>query len=466
MSRGSAQSRESQRIHERKEVPMTEVCFPEGTVVTARALFERQVDVPDRDFGLYLDRRWAPSWPAMVIDWEDFGLPLDWHRASEKIATAFHTAQAGRRLEIGCVGGIGRTGTVLACMAVLAGVEARDAVGWVREHYRRDAVETAEQERWVRWFSVEILPASFQSTSDIPADPSIDEYLESLGYSSDRVGEARRIRGLTNENYLVEVDGEELIVRIASPNAARLGVNRLAELSALRAADVIGLGPEIVHFSLPDGHLVTRRICSAPFEAVPEAYRTEESLNRVVAAVKRIHTLPRIEHRFDPFDRISRILDEARTRELELPPALPRLTAQLERIRRRWDEGGERRTALCHNDLFAGNLLSAQPIRIIDWEFCGMNDPIFDVATLVVACGENAPLPQELQDVLIKAYTGAVGEDERNKLSDMVFVVRFHAGCWGIAQRIAEWQLPADAGFTYGEYTEWVLNALIQDLGV
>ena len=41
---------------------------------------------------------------------------------------------AGERVEVTCGGGTGRTGTVLACMAVLAGVAADDAVGWVRAH--------------------------------------------------------------------------------------------------------------------------------------------------------------------------------------------------------------------------------------------------------------------------------------------------------------------------------------------
>jgi protein-tyrosine phosphatase len=51
------------------------------------------------------------------------------------------------------VRGSGRTGTVLACMAVLAGVPPPEAVEWVRANYRPEAVETVEQEAWVRWFA-------------------------------------------------------------------------------------------------------------------------------------------------------------------------------------------------------------------------------------------------------------------------------------------------------------------------
>jgi protein-tyrosine phosphatase len=66
---------------------------------------------------------------------------------------AFARARRGDVVEVGCVGGLGRTGTVLACMAVLAGEPADSAVDWVRREYNPAAVETSAQEHWVRWFA-------------------------------------------------------------------------------------------------------------------------------------------------------------------------------------------------------------------------------------------------------------------------------------------------------------------------
>lgn len=118
----------------------------------ASPLRERRDDDPGRDFGLYCDERWAPTWPAEVIDWPDFGVPRDREAAAAQIRAAFSRARAGERVEVGCAGALGRTGTVLASMAVLAGVPAAHAVQWVREHYDARAVETDEQEQWVAWF--------------------------------------------------------------------------------------------------------------------------------------------------------------------------------------------------------------------------------------------------------------------------------------------------------------------------
>ncbi len=134
------------------------VRFPDGTVVTARSLAERRERDADRDFGLYMDAAWRPTWDAHVIEWADFGLPTDPIQAARSIVAAFKRAKVGERIEVGCVGGLGRTGTVLACMAVLAGVPVNDAVRWVRANYHSEAIERAAQERWVEWFAEQVVP--------------------------------------------------------------------------------------------------------------------------------------------------------------------------------------------------------------------------------------------------------------------------------------------------------------------
>jgi hypothetical protein len=125
--------------------------FPDGTAVRASSLAAR--DAEACDFGLYLDARWAPTWPAAVVEWEDFGVPRNPEAAAAAIRDAFARARAGETVEVGCVGGLGRTGTVLACMAILAGIPPAGAVAWVREHYDERAVETRAQEDWPLWFA-------------------------------------------------------------------------------------------------------------------------------------------------------------------------------------------------------------------------------------------------------------------------------------------------------------------------
>jgi hypothetical protein len=113
-----------------------DVVFTDGTVVRASSISDRVEHDPTRSFGLYLDMRWLPTWPAEVVEWPDFGLPADGNRAADQILAAFARARRGDVVEVGCMGGLGRTGTVLACMAVLAGEPAASAVDWVRREYK------------------------------------------------------------------------------------------------------------------------------------------------------------------------------------------------------------------------------------------------------------------------------------------------------------------------------------------
>src|SRR4029453_18121681 len=110
-------------------------------------------------FGLYLDARWEPPWPYAHTDWPDFGLPADVDGLRAARVALLDRARAGERVEIGCLGGHGRTGTALACLAVLSGTPAEQAVAWARTAYCPKAVETDAQCAFVVDFGAGVGPA-------------------------------------------------------------------------------------------------------------------------------------------------------------------------------------------------------------------------------------------------------------------------------------------------------------------
>jgi Predicted protein-tyrosine phosphatase len=130
--------------------------LPDGTPVRGRGRREPLPGGPLPELGLFLGDPGPhplPDWPVERIDWPDFRVPRDLDAAVASIRTAYEAARAGHRVEITCGGGTGRTGTAIACMAVLAGHPATDAVAWTRAVYRRRAVETPFQRRWVLRFA-------------------------------------------------------------------------------------------------------------------------------------------------------------------------------------------------------------------------------------------------------------------------------------------------------------------------
>lgn len=142
---------------------MTDVTLPDGTRILARGLRAGTPPDPVLDYGLYLGGSRLRgrhddqlTWPHTWIAWPDFLLPRDTESAIASIRDAHGRARTGARIEIACGGGVGRTGTVLACLAILSGVPATEAVSWVRAHYHPRAVETPWQRRWITRFPAEL----------------------------------------------------------------------------------------------------------------------------------------------------------------------------------------------------------------------------------------------------------------------------------------------------------------------
>lgn len=133
--------------------------LPDDSWIRGRGLRNPAPAGASPDYGLYLGTPKMRSrhehelpWPHEWIDWPDFRLPSDRAQAIEKIRALHGLARAGRQVEVACGGGVGRTGTVIACLAVLAGVPSSEAVVWARANYNHRAVETPWQRKWVTRF--------------------------------------------------------------------------------------------------------------------------------------------------------------------------------------------------------------------------------------------------------------------------------------------------------------------------
>ncbi len=82
----------------------------------------------------------------------DFGVPADTTAFRAFLRGLLDCLAAGESIYLHCQGGIGRTGTALACLVVLLGESPATAIAKIRECYRPDAVETCAQRRFVEGF--------------------------------------------------------------------------------------------------------------------------------------------------------------------------------------------------------------------------------------------------------------------------------------------------------------------------
>ncbi len=131
----------------------------------------------DPDLGIYLAKDWVNylnedlATPGLAIkgldakgpqfyiaNWKDFGV-IDLDKYRRLVDLAVEWVEAGKTVELGCMGGHGRTGTLLAGLFVkLEGLGAEDAIEAVRRMHCGSAIENDAQERLVYEFTGEPFP--------------------------------------------------------------------------------------------------------------------------------------------------------------------------------------------------------------------------------------------------------------------------------------------------------------------
>ncbi len=124
--------------------------LPDGRRIRGRGLRQPRPEGLEPQLGIYLlGRDPGPfDWEHRWVRWPDLRTPASTEDAVAALREAYERA-ATERVEVACRGGVGRTGTALAAIAVLAGVPSPEAVAWVRARYDRRAAETLWQRRWV-----------------------------------------------------------------------------------------------------------------------------------------------------------------------------------------------------------------------------------------------------------------------------------------------------------------------------
>lgn len=79
----------------------------------------------------------------------DMHAPANVERFKKLVTWLCKQLQDGKTVHVGCIGGHGRTGTVLSAIVAESQGE-KDAIQWVRKHYCKKAVESKEQVDFLR----------------------------------------------------------------------------------------------------------------------------------------------------------------------------------------------------------------------------------------------------------------------------------------------------------------------------
>ena len=212
--------------------------------------------------------------------------------------------------------------------------------------------------------------------------------------------------GITNRNYRVDVGDRAYVIRLPGERTELLGIDRAGELEAAKRAATLGIGPGVFGVLPGTGTVITEFVAGVA-AADPGALLVAGRLDAVVDAIAALHRSGPIEAAFV---------------KVGAPP-VP-----------------------CHNDLLPANVLfDGDRPWLIDYEYAGMNEAMFDLANLSV----NAGFDPAADDRLLGRYTGLPPTDSaRAQLTLMKVVSEMREGMWALVQQ----GISSLAGFDFGVY--------------
>ncbi|RVD13737.1 MAG: LPS biosynthesis choline kinase [Mesorhizobium sp.] len=243
------------------------------------------------------------------------------------------------------------------------------------------------------------------------------------GYS----GPLERLGGLTN---LVFKAGD-FCLRIPGKGTEEY-INRANEAVAAREAAKAGVSPEVLHVDPGTGVMVTRYIAGAETMS-PEKFRTRPgSPARAGEAFRKLHDSGAVfPFRFELFAMIDDYLKVLSTKEVAPPAGYHDVVRDAESVRSAL-AAHPLPIVACHCDPLCENFLdTGERMWIVDWEYSGMNDPLWDLGDLSVEGKFEAAQDEEM----IRAYFGGEARPaERGR------IVIYKAMCdllwtlWGLIQ--------------------------------
>ena len=205
----------------------------------------------------------------------------------------------------------------------------------------------------------------------------------------------------TNLNYKVTTSDETYVLRIAGKGTSNY-IDRAAEEHNARIATAAGLNAETLFFDVNDGTMLSRFVEGSTMDRI-RFHDDPTAPARAALVLKQLHGLDRpFKSRFDPFAMIDYYLELLRKLRATLPTGFEELKQEVDVVRQVLEAIVVPLTP-CHNDPWPENFVEVRRrTYLIDWEYSGMNDPMWDLGNLSVEAG----LRGEQDRVMMEAYCG------------------------------------------------------------
>jgi len=215
---------------------------------------------------------------------------------------------------------------------------------------------------------------------------------ETLG----KADQITRLGGLTNLVHRVDVGDDAVIVRIPGEGTEAY-IDRGIELYNARAAAKAGVSPEVIHGDGDSGLMISQAVPNIE-TMTPDLFGSRKgSPARAGAALAKLHNSGQVfKFRFELFAMIDDYLKILSTKDVALPEGYHDVVAAAEPVKSVLSQANIQ-LAPCHCDPLCENFLDDGALMwIVDWEYSGMNDPLWDLGDLSVEAGMNDAQDHEM----------------------------------------------------------------------
>ena len=247
---------------------------------------------------------------------------------------------------------------------------------------------------------------------------NVEEYIvarvNALMHTQDASIVKRLEGGMSNYTYVVETRGKKYTYRVPGKYAEKF-VDRVEEWDNIQEVNRLGLNNATSYVEVISGEKLAEYVDGTILsETDIESYNAMS-----VAALKQIHASDMHFRDYNAFGRLADYERYCREMGFVHPREYTQLREKLERMR---EAHANVPLVPCHCDYQPTNLvLSGDRLYVLDWEFAGMNDPIYDVA-----CYGNAGFDKALS--LLEAYVGR--EPDSDELRRLYFHRSFQCLQW------------------------------------
>ena len=245
-----------------------------------------------------------------------------------------------------------------------------------------------------------------------------------LGIAPARIVKVERIKhGLTNDSWRVRSESDAVIVRISNAAEALLQIDRRSEAAVLQLVAAANLGPEVLVCDLARRVLVTRDLGGTWDE---QDARLHSNLSRLGALLRYLHALPL------PTDvRRVDLVETLRGYLLALDERGHRSRLNDEATRTRGEHAAlalkqRSQECLCHNDVHHLNIIDNGRLRLIDWEYSGIGEGMFDLASVCVY----HRLDKRERDLLLSSYLRAANPAANHRLDLACWLFEYVRELW------------------------------------